>query len=185
MDSSVIHTLNIMSLKKVFDLIPNLRRYSMGREFKELFNEGVEFYQCNFIDATSFEGDFNRIEMNMLISTEDIEKFKLDVAKYNEALGRAQEEIANTIVSKFDISDYLYFSRVGTNIGICNLSAFNRNKSREDEEAERKRIEHERLMSEDPNYRKEQEWFDEQDRPYGGAFESWSDFYKHVGITED
>lgn len=185
MNSSVIHALNVMSLKKVSELIPNLRTYSIGREFNELFNEGVEFYQCDFIDATGFEEGSNDTEMDVLVSTEDIEKFKSDVARYNEALKQAQEEISSTSVSEYAISNYLYFSRVGTDIGICHLSTFNRNKSREDGEAEEKRDEHERLMSEDPSYRKEQEWFDEQDRPYGGAFESWGDFYRHVGITED
>lgn len=167
------------TLLKVENLIPNLNKYSLGEDFRELYNKNVEFVQICFIDRTKIENRYISNETNLFTSLENAELVKKNIEDYNEVLKVAQKESANDLMNEFLQKTYFYFCRVGTDIGFCNLYILNRNKTREEQEEQEEQDKHIKKMKEDPLYRKQTKWFEEKDRPFGGAFSSWEEYYNY------
>lgn len=180
MDSRIILKIDNHALLKVKHLIPDFCKYSLRKEFDELYNENIEFVQVRYFDRTVIENRYKSNEIVLFVSPENIELLKKDVERYNEALKKAQQESVNDLI-QYDRSTYFYFSRVSVDIGLCHLNTYNRKKSREEEDKIREYKEHVERMEKDNQYRKEVEWFEEEDRPFGGAFSSWKEYYRYRG----
>jgi hypothetical protein len=181
MEGLLIEKINIASLEKVESLLPDFDKYSLNKTFTALYNSEQDFVQCCYVDRTDKKNLYKCQEKEILVSVEDAEELNNDIKEYNEALKKAQDESADEfLTSSYDKRDYFYFSRVGDSIGICHILMLERNKSREQQEEQERMAEHKRRMKEDKDYRRENEWFNEQDRPYSGAFNSWDDYFRHV-----
>lgn len=164
-------------IEKLGDKIKNITNFATEKRFDEYFESNVDFSQifCS-IELPGFKTE--RLRANVL--PQEALEFEAFSKEVNSELKTIQKEIATKHVSPNELNSYFYFSRVGSDLGICNLRLHNRNKQREEEEERLEYENHLRKMKEDAKYRKEYEWQNESYRPYGGAFDSIGDYYNFI-----
>ncbi len=176
MDSNICWEINKKALEKVQNLVPDFNKYSIGKTFTELYNEDAEFVQVDYYDRTSFDKRWSDKGAEIIATPEDAEKLIAEIDRYNEALAEAQKEYAEAELDSYDQRTYFSFHRVKTDIGICHVRKFERNRTREEKKRKEEAEEHARLMREDPAYREEYEWHNKEYRPFGGAFSSQEEY---------
>ena len=153
--------------------------FSTEKPFEEYFYSDAHFSQVSFkIKYAGHKFNSNKIRKN--VSREEGEAFRNKVEVINSKLKEIQKEVASIELDEYTAKNYLRLSRVGYDIGICNVFITNRNKSEEEEEERLEYEEHIRRMNSDPKYKSEYEWENEQYRPYGGAFSSMEEYYRYI-----
>ena len=164
-------------IEKLGDKIKNITNFATEKSFNEYFELNVDFSQifCS-IELPGFKTE--RLRANVL--PQEALDFEVLSKEINSELKVIQKEIAMQNVSPHELKSYLYFSRVGSDLGICNLRLHNRNKLREEEEERLEYENHLKRMKEDAKYRKEYKWQNESYRPHGGAFDSIDDYYNFI-----
>ncbi|MFW6015475.1 MAG: hypothetical protein ACOCRK_03495 [bacterium] len=178
MNSADAKKVTEIALNKVKHLIPDFSKYELRKDFRELYYNNEEFVQVEFYDRTVIGNRYKNIIKEFNMSVDKKSQLADKIKKYNDELKKAQKLTFAENKNSIDEHTYFYFERVGSDLGICHLKMFERSKLKEDEKKRIKNEEHKERMREDRDYRKEVEWFEEKDRPFGGAYKSWEDYYK-------
>lgn len=174
-----IDELCVKRLKEFFgDKLNKLQdSFSTEKRFTEYYESNLDFSQifCKIKLPGLVD---KRVQSN--ISVEEAIEFNLLANEINTKLIEIQKDIVLKELSEFQTESYLYFSRVSDNLGICNLSIYSRNKSKEELENKQEQENIKQQLNENNNLRKDYNWHNEEYRPYGGAFECLEDYYKYI-----
>lgn len=182
MDISKINKLNSIVLEKVKHLLPDFSKYMAGNgtEAFSKFYYGVpevEFIQVAFYDRTSPDRRYSNERILLSLEASEGEKLFEDLKAYSKALEDAQLEISGYIFdSDYKRKEYLSLSHANWDFGICSLDSFKRCKAREEREEVEAELKHQERLLKDASYRGETEWFEEQFRPFGGAYNSLEEY---------
>lgn len=178
MYGSEIRRLNKMVEEKV--PAPDLSGYnlveSIDDEFSNFYNNNKKFVQVIICD------NYENVERWFLVEGfEAYHEIKEMFKEYDAKRKQWREIIAvDNLEYEFQVDDYLALSRL-SNFG-KSVRLHKRYKPEEQAREQDQAIEHEKSMQEDDEYRKHHEWMNEKERPFGGAFESWEDYYRYRGI---
>jgi hypothetical protein len=172
MDSSTIKKLNDSILIKI--KFPHLERYKTDHKFEdnETYVE-VHYYKKEITYS------IDKICFNIYLKDKD--QFLKEINQFNLELKKLQKETIDNILKNnrcFDADTYYYYVRIGIDLGICYLRLYNINKEQERLEQIEEAKEHQIKYETDEKYRHKYDWFNGEERPYGGAFDSWDDFYR-------
>lgn len=181
MDGQLAYRVCEKALDEVKSFIPNFSKHSLNKSFNELWVNDEKFAQIRLIDKTDISNRYNSNEVTILISPKDIDVFQKEVDKYNEELTKVLHEIVQQDILEFEHHTFYYFNRVKTDLGICHMYIHIRNRSKEELQEQKDMLKHKMLMETDEDYRKEHEWFQAKNRPFGGAFESDEEYYQYRG----
>lgn len=181
-----IYRIDKIVVKRLLDKLGEdfLTNHTTGSEkdFIEYFNRGdFSFGQVRcYINLPGLQ---ESLSFRANVSIEDSVALKEKFEKINSELKIIQKSVAEEeLDGSYNIEKYLRLSCVGSNIGIKNLIVNERNKFKEEEEERKAILEEQRRFEQDDDYRKECLWFDKEERPFGGAFESIDSYYNFIGL---
>lgn len=139
MNSGLIDDISIKSMNAVDMFKPNFSRFNNGKKFSDLYYSNQTFFQVAICDRT--ENIYNSSRLEFFLDYDEVKEFKNLIKQYNERLQKVQTEIAlKELGSEYLLKDYLYFARVGQNLGLCHIQVIERNKEVEEaKEAEARR----------------------------------------------
>lgn len=180
---SKIRALNNEVMEKAKKFQPNLENYNLMHrdDFHDLWEKDVQFSQVTLTFHSHIDYDDYLVEEKyVLLGFSEAKKLKKEVQAYKDKLEEIQKELASERLETYDIETYLAVASFGIDIRV-----YKRRRSEEEAYKIKRDIIHQYKMENDEEYRKTQEWFQEQERPFGGAFSSWEDYYRHVGVTVD
>lgn len=177
MYTKIANKINTYALKIAESKKPDINSYIIGTD-DEIF---YKMYANNdtFVQLTLYE---NSVKTEAYITPKNWEVLKEQIETYNSTLKDAQVkavETAKLIEEYFDEKTYYYFNRISSDLGIMVYSAHIRNKKIEEERQVERIREHNHLMETDAEYRAEYNWHNAEYRPFGGAFNSWDDYYNY------
>lgn len=152
--------------------------FNTEKSFGEYFYSEEDFAQVSF--SIKLPGKLVASNIKKNVSVAESKLFEERVNLINNKLIEIQKEVAGVEVNPLELSTYFSFSNIGIDLGYCKLMICNRNKKREEEEYQLDMKEHSERMKTDMKYREEQTWLNEEHRPYGGAFSSSDELYKHI-----
>lgn len=172
-------------------LYPDFDKFNNGKEFSELYDKGVKFVQVEVYDpywASCSEEVRKRKgrphSLRFLIDFEDKEALDIAVDAFNKAQEEVRRELLNRLEndpdmrwSEYDTRTYLTFSNISIKV-----NTYVRDKDAEYQKEIERQEEHERRMEEDEKYRAEVQWYEEKERPCGGAFGSVAEMERHLGM---
>ncbi|MGM0409232.1 MAG: hypothetical protein ACQEQF_00615 [Bacillota bacterium] len=178
MNTNLIKKLDKMVEKKV--PAPDLSNYDLiadgNGSFNELYNADEKFTQviiCNNNDNTE--------KWYTVKGFDAYHEIKKLFKEYDEKREKVRKKVAkDNFEREYQIENYLMLSKLSS-FG-KRVKLFKRFKPEEKAMEIDEKIEHQRLMEKDEQYRKNQEWLNEEYRPFGGAFASQEDFQRYKGI---
>lgn len=129
MTIEIVTSVNQRTLELAAPFKPNLKDFSNGKSFSELYENEESFVQIIFTDKHNpnivFHYKFNMDRIHLYIFAETVKEYK-------DILILAQKKaIKEHSLSKTEKRTFLHFWEVGRDIGYCNIKTFERSKVEE------------------------------------------------------
>lgn len=122
MYTNVSDQINVRTMDLAKDYKPNMDAFNNGKEFSELYNNGVTFCQVSFYDRheeyTGYTTRFN-------IDLDQKEAFENAMNSYKEKLKECQKIALEEFgIDEYDSRTYYYNNRVGNDFGYCHMDIY-------------------------------------------------------------
>jgi hypothetical protein len=138
MRSDVMQRITNRAMEIASPFKPNLADYDNGKEFGELYFNGVEFVQVFLYDR--HEGVQPNTQINFNMDLEKHDSFLQSIIIYNQQLKKAQEKAIDEVgISEYDKFTYSYYNRVAYDLGYTNVNTFVRSEEKDKKEEESRR----------------------------------------------
>jgi hypothetical protein len=132
MYTNVSDQINVRTMELAKDYKPNMDEFNNGKEFGELYHNGITFCQVTYYD---WHDKVENIHIRICMDIDKKELLENAMKLYKEKLEECQKIALEEFgIDEYDSRTYYYNNRIGNDFGYCHMNIYVRSEEKDIQE---------------------------------------------------